>query len=229
MDLSSLASAATANSAQTDNAISRLSGDFDTFLTLLTTQLQNQDPLEPLDTEQFTQQLVQFAGVEQSIQTNTNLEALIALQSNSDRQASLSLVGHLASVSSNEVTLAPSNAGSSFDFRYSLTSPASSISAQIVDATGTPIASLNAVGDAGTHNVQWDGRLENGDVAPPGTYRLEISARGENETTLAPTIQSQGTVSGVIFGANGPEVLINGRSVSIDQVTRVDAIPVEGR
>lgn len=63
------------------SAFSSLTKNFDTFLTLLTTQLRNQDPLDPLDTEKFTSQLVQFASVEQAIKTNQHLETLIALQS----------------------------------------------------------------------------------------------------------------------------------------------------
>ena len=90
MDIASLTASAQTQSASS-TAFSSLTENLDTFLTLLTTQLQNQDPLEPLDTEQFTQQLVQFAGVEQSIQTNSNLETLIALQSSSDRSSALEL------------------------------------------------------------------------------------------------------------------------------------------
>ena len=96
MDIAALTE--TTQTPQTNGAFSQLTSDFDTFLTLLTTQLQNQDPLEPLDTEQFTSQLVQFAGVEQSIQANSNLETLISLQSGADKQASLDLVGRAVSV-----------------------------------------------------------------------------------------------------------------------------------
>jgi len=89
MDITAIASQQT--QAASSSAFSSLTTNFDTFLTLLTTQLRNQDPLDPLDTEQFTQQLVQFAGVEQSIQTNSNLETLIALQSSTYRAGALDL------------------------------------------------------------------------------------------------------------------------------------------
>ncbi|MGY4482257.1 flagellar hook assembly protein FlgD [Bradyrhizobium sp. LM3.2] len=70
-----------------------LAGNFQTFLTLLTTQLQNQNPLDPLDTNQFTQQLVQFAGVEQQLKTNDSLSQLVTLQQTTQATQALGFVG----------------------------------------------------------------------------------------------------------------------------------------
>src|SRR5580658_5260093 len=89
---SSSNSSSTAGAAGT-NASQQLAGNFDTFLQLLTTQLQNQNPLDPLDTNQFTQQLVEFASVEQQINTNTNLQTMISLQPATEATSALQLVG----------------------------------------------------------------------------------------------------------------------------------------
>jgi len=106
MDISPVtASQATTTQPAQSSAFSSLTDNIDTFLTLLTTQLQNQNPLDPLDTEQFTQQLVQFASVEQSIQTNTNLETLIALQTTTDRSAALDLIDRTISVNTDVAAL----------------------------------------------------------------------------------------------------------------------------
>jgi flagellar basal-body rod modification protein FlgD len=82
----------------TNAASSTLAGTFDTFLALLTTQLQNQDPLDPMKSEQFTQQLVQFAGVEQSINTNKKLEQLIELQTAGQLNSAVSYMGKTVEV-----------------------------------------------------------------------------------------------------------------------------------
>src|SRR5215471_6120959 len=106
------ASSATSSTAQAagTNASQQLAGHFDTFLQLLTTQLQNQNPLDPLDTNQFTEQLVEFASVEQQINENTNLQTLISMQQTSEATSALQLVGSTVTVGGN--TAALSNATS---------------------------------------------------------------------------------------------------------------------
>src|SRR5208282_1889249 len=94
-----------AASAVNSSASQQLAGNFNTFLQLLTTQLQNQNPLDPLDTNQFTQQLVEFASVEQQINTNTNLQSLINLQQTSEATSALQLVGSTVTISGNAATL----------------------------------------------------------------------------------------------------------------------------
>src|SRR3979490_2057997 len=75
-----------------------LAGNFQTFLTLLTTQLQNQNPLDPLDTNQFTQQLVQFAGVEQQLKQNEQLKSLITIEKSAQSTQALVYVGNTVAV-----------------------------------------------------------------------------------------------------------------------------------
>src|ERR1700733_1028071 len=100
-------SSSTASTAPTAGVAgsSTLAGNFNTFLQLLTTQLQNQDPLSPLDTTQFTQQLVEFASVEQQVNMNTNLQTLISMQQTSEATSALQLVGNTVTVSGNAAAL----------------------------------------------------------------------------------------------------------------------------
>src|SRR3978361_1894744 len=79
-------------------ASSQIAGNFQSFLTLLTTQLQNQNPLDPLDTNQFTQQLVQFAGVEQQLKSNDQLKSLVAMQKTAQATQALIYVGNTVAV-----------------------------------------------------------------------------------------------------------------------------------
>src|SRR5271169_6527884 len=116
-------SGASAAQAAGTSASQQLAGNFDTFLQLLTTQLQNQDPLDPLDTNEFTQQLVEFASVEQQINMNTNLQTLISMQQTSEATSALQFLGTNVTVSGSTATL--SNAtGSPATWTFSSPSPA---------------------------------------------------------------------------------------------------------
>src|SRR5215470_14788285 len=90
---SAASTASQASTGQAADAQKTLSSNFDTFLTLLTTQLQNQDPLQPMDSNQFTQQLVEFSQVEQQINSNKNLESLISLTKYQTNQSAVSYLG----------------------------------------------------------------------------------------------------------------------------------------
>src|SRR5512143_3978141 len=119
------AAAASAATAQTtgNTAMQQIAGNFDTFLQLLTTQLQNQNPLDPLDTNQFTQELVEFASVGQQVNMNTNIQTLIALQQTTAATAALQLVGSTVTVAGQAASL--SNAtGSPATWSVSAAAPA---------------------------------------------------------------------------------------------------------
>ncbi len=215
MDISAIASSQTAPS----SGLSQLTQDFDSFLTLLTTQLQNQDPLDPLDTEKFTEQLVQFASVEQSIQTNQHLEALIALQAASANETALSMVGRIASVESDIATLTDDAAR----WTYSLPADAAAVSLIVLNAAGAPIAALEGSAKAGAHDVNWSGAMNSGERAPQGAYRLVAEAVGADGAPIDVSIASRGLVNAVAFNAGAPEIEIAGQRFALDLVSRVDA------
>ncbi len=220
MDIAALTE--TTQTPQTNGAFSQLTSDFDTFLTLLTTQLQNQDPLEPLDTEQFTSQLVQFAGVEQSIQANSNLETLISLQSGANKQASLDLVGRAVSVAGGDFILGDNNQQST-TLRYTLPANASNLTLDIVDDAGRVVASLEGPTSGGQHDLVWNGQLANGAQAPGGLYRLQANATLADGSEIIPTIESRGRIDSLLLSGQSPQLIINGRQVALDDITRVDA------
>ncbi len=215
MDVTALSSPA----AQQPQALSQLTDNFDTFLTLLTTQLRHQDPLEPLDTEKFTEQLVQFASVEQSIQTNQHLEALLALQSASASETALAMVGRIASVSSDVATLTNEEAR----WTYNLPENAGDISINIFDTSGALVATLAGASNAGAHKLIWNGETGNGGRAPQGAYRLAVEATDIDGEPLSVEIAARGRVDAVAFEDGAPEIEIAGQRFSLDLVSRVDA------
>lgn len=208
-----------ANDAASTRGLTQLTDNFDSFLTLLTTQLRNQDPLQPLDTEKFTEQLVQFASVEQSIQTNQHLEALIALQSTAASETALSMVDRVASVNSNAAALSDEPA----QWRYRLPDDAASISLKVVDPNGAVIAELQGPALAGVHDIAWDGDTDAGAQAPAGVYRLTIEALDAKGAPLATDLFARGRVDAVAFNGAAPLIEIAGQQFGLDLVSRIDA------
>src|SRR5262245_2423194 len=165
---SSTAQAAGANASQ------QLAGNFNTFFQLLTTQLQNQNPLDPLDTNQFTQQLVEFASVEQQINMNTNLQSLISMQQTSEATSALQLVGSTVTVCGNSATL--SNATSTAATWSLTTSTPATATVTVTSAAGTTAYSGTMSLNAGTQTFTWNGQGNNGQTWPDGTYTLSDKA-----------------------------------------------------
>jgi flagellar basal-body rod modification protein FlgD len=199
------------------NAFSALAGNIDTFLTLLTTQLRNQDPLKPLDTEKFTSQLVQFASVEQSIKTNSHLEALIALQGATDRQSALDFIGREARVATNMAQFANGRA----DWTYVLPQDARAVSLSVLDEKGNVAARLPGAASAGAHAFSWNGTMPDGRAAPDGVYRLQIDAIAADGAAIAADIESQARVLAASFGAGAPKLETTLGAIELHQIRRV--------
>ncbi len=219
-----ITSAATAASTSSTSATSTsttngLNQDFNTFLTLLTTQLQNQDPLSPLDTNQFTQQLVSFSGVEQQINTNKNLTQLISLQSASQTIDSLPLVGQ--SIEYNEPTAPLANGQATYI--YTLPTDASAATLTIKDANGKAVYSEKADTDAGTHVFSWDGKNSAGVQLPDGgNYTLSVVAAAANSTAITANVASIGTVAGVGVVNGTASFTINGMTVPMSDLVTIN-------
>lgn len=170
-----------------------LSDTFDTFLSLLTTQLKNQDPLEPLDANQFTQQLVQFAGVEQAVNTNKKLDQLVALQSGNQLNAAVSYLGNEIEAASDQVMLQDGSA----TLKYDLKGNAAQNAVTIVDGYGQPVRTIAGERDAGGHEFVWDGRDNNGNALPDGAYSFSVSAVDSTGQTVQATTSMVGRTTGI--------------------------------
>ncbi len=218
--IASSASAAnsTAQAAGLDGAQS-LAGNFDTFLQLLTTQLQNQNPLDPLDTNQFTQQLVEFASVEQQVNTNSNLQTLISLQQTTEATAALELVGAKVTVSGNSATLSNAS-GSPATWSLTTSAPATG-TVTITNASGQTVYTGTTSLTAGTQAYTWNGRGNNGVTWPEGTYTLSINATGASGQAVTVSTQVQGVVSGVDLSQSPPSLIVGGQSVAISRVKSI--------
>ncbi len=193
--------------------------NFNTFLTLLTTQLQNQDPLSPVDTSQFTQQLVGFSEVEQQINTNSNLQQLIQLQNNDAAIAATPLVGTTIQYNSATAPLSSSQAG----FAYNLPSKASSVNLLVEDASGNVVYSTSGNTAAGTHDFVWDGKTSAGVQMPDGgQYTLQVVATDASQNAITTTVSSFGVVDGVNIANNTTNLDLSGVSVPLSELLAIN-------
>jgi flagellar basal-body rod modification protein FlgD len=218
---STSAAAATTNaSGSTTNSATGLAQNFNTFLTLLTTQLQNQDPLSPMDTNQFTQQLVSFSQVEQQINTNSNLQQLIQLQGAGESIAALPLVGQ--NIEYNSATAPLSNGHA--NFVYDLPSASTSTALTVVDSNGRVVYTQPGETDAGSHAFSWNGKTNAGVQLPDGNYTLKIQAADANGSAVTPSIASIGSVQAVGVENGTATFTVNGMSVPMSELVTVNPI-----
>src|ERR1700735_2513025 len=149
-----------------------IAGNFDTFLQLLTTQLQNQDPLSPMDTSQFTEQLVEFASVEQQINENTNLQTLISLQQTSEATQAMQLIGSTVTVNSSSGTLSNATGQAA---SWGLNSPSPATGAVTITSSSGQVAFTGTTSlSSGNQTYTWHGVGNNGVTWPDGTYTLSV-------------------------------------------------------
>jgi flagellar basal-body rod modification protein FlgD len=198
-------------------ALSQLTGNLDSFLTLLTTQLRNQDPLNPLDTEKFTSQLVQFASVEQSIETNKHLETLIGLQAAADREGALAMLGKTIMIESDKAA----NLGAGASWTYDLPNGAARVRLTILNDKGQPVAQFAGDPRKGAHDFVWDGKVADGGAAPQGVYTLVVEAKDASGAAAPFALQSRTSATGVVFGASGPQLETPIGPVAVSAVKRV--------
>ena len=193
-----------------------LAGNFNTFLKLLTTQLQNQNPLDPLDTNQFTQQLVQFASVEQQINMNSQLTTLVSLQKATQTTSAMGFLGATATADGATTQLA--NGQASWTFTADKPSTAT---VTIKDSTGQTAYTGAFALNAGPQNFTWDGRGNNGQSWPAGKYTLSVTAKDASGQTASVSTEIKGTVDSVDLTQNPPTLMIGGQSFSLDKIKQV--------
>ena len=198
-----------------------LASNFETFLTLLTTQLRNQNPLDPMDTNQFTQQLVQFAGVEQQLKTNDTLTALLASNQTSQAGTALNLVGKTISAYGDTALLDDGKAS------WAINSPKDGVTAAITvrDQNGAVVFSGNTNLNYGDQTYEWDGLKSDGSRAPEGLYTLSVEARDVSGSLVQVTSEVSGVVDGVDLSTGQAVLLLGDVRVPLGSLKSIKATP----
>ncbi|MBK8009495.1 MAG: flagellar hook assembly protein FlgD [Rhizobiales bacterium] len=206
--------AAAAAASQTSRA--SIANNFDTFLLLLTTQLKNQNPLDPLDTNQFTQQLVQFAGVEQQIRSNENLEALVNLNKSSQLSTAMNYVG--ATITADGATSALKSGVATW---YVTAPRTATATINISDSSGNVVFTHETTIESGTSGFTWDGKMSNGQTAPEGQYTIKINAKDASGQGVTVSTQFSGVVDAVDLSGSEPLLMVGTALISLDKVKAV--------
>jgi flagellar basal-body rod modification protein FlgD len=201
----------------TDQAIAGLNDTYDNFLLLLTKQLQNQDPLNPMDTAQFTQQLVGFSQVEQQIATNKSLEKLVGMQSATNAFGAVSFLGNEVAVDTDHVSLKDGKA----KFQYQIDHTAAKAVLTVVDESGQTVLVQEANRGIGTYNVDWNGKDAFGNQLPDGDYRVAISYADEQGQAYSAKITSFGIVDSTELADGEVKLFIGSVGFPIDQVLKI--------
>ena len=214
-----LPTSSSGNQAAATNALasSQIAGNFQSFLQLLTTQLQNQNPLSPLDTNQFTQQLVEFAGVQQQLNTNDSLATLVSLQQTAQSTQALGFVGKTAVVNGSTATMTNSTA----TWQLSATSN-STLNISITSGTGQTVFTGNYAMNAGNNQpFTWNGIGSDGTQWPDGSYKLTATAKDSSGNSVAIKTQVEGVVSSVDLTQSPPLLSIGGQTFTVNQIQSI--------
>jgi flagellar basal-body rod modification protein FlgD len=194
-----------------------LADTFDNFLKLLTEQLKHQDPLDPMESNEFTSQLVEFTGAEQAVLTNSKLDSLIALQNGNQLNSVVSYIGK--NISANSLALNLDENGATI--KYSLAGNAAETTIRIIDEDGNTVRTLEGSTNAGVHEITWDGKNSAGTQMEEGVYGFLVVAKdadGEAVTTAQGII---GKVTGVEID-DGTVVLSLGELlIPLDEVVSI--------
>lgn len=216
----SIASIQQTTDTKSTQARKSLADNFDTFLTLLTTQLKNQDPSNPLDSNQFTQQLVSFTGVEQAIDTNKNLEKLIAMTQSTQINDAVSYLGKIVQASGNVGSLDNGEA----HFHYHLDDSATVTTIAIKNLAGKTLYTITGDTEAGDHEFVWDGVDLAGNQLKDGKYQISVNAVNGAGAAVGVTTSVEDVVSSVTMKDGKPVLSLgdgDGGDISIDQVLSV--------
>jgi flagellar basal-body rod modification protein FlgD len=194
-----------------------IAGNFQTFLQLLTTQLQNQNPLDPLDTNQFTAQLVQFAQVEQQLKSNSQLETLVSLQQTAQNTQALNFVGQTVAVDGDTAPLTDGSAT-----WYMSVSKPSTAKINITDSKGLLVYSTTQPLVAGQNQpFVWDGKDSSGTQLADGNYKISITATDSSGQTVAIPTEIQAMVDSADLTKTPPTLSIAGQDYTLDKLKRV--------
>jgi flagellar basal-body rod modification protein FlgD len=208
-------STGSASSSLGTNALQSLAGNFNQFLSLLTTQLQNQDPTSPMDTNQFTEELVQFTGVQQSVETNSNLSQLISLTQGSEVLQSANITGDSVTVTSPQLALQSGQGTISFNAPSDET-----VQVAIANSSGQTVLDTSISATAGSNSWTWNGQDNNGNQLADGAYGIALET-GASGASAPVTFSVLGTATGLQNSSSGLQLDVGALQLPVSALQSV--------
>lgn len=197
-----------------------LASNFQTFLSLLTTQLRNQDPLSPVDSNEFTAQLTQMAGVEQQLLTNDLLTSLLSAQQGDGLTGAAHYIGKDATAVWSATRFEDGEAS----WSYELAADATSATLQVLDASGKVVWSGEAPDKTnGLHDFKWDGQTTGGgQVDDGGVYTLKVIAKNGAGQDVDAQVLIRGRVTGVEMYDGRPFVIVGNSIMPVSSLIALE-------
>jgi flagellar basal-body rod modification protein FlgD len=211
-------SSTSSSSSSSSTGASSASNAYNTFITLLTSQLQHQDPLNPTNTDTFTQELIQLSGVEQQLDTNQTLNSMNTDLSTITQANGLGYVGKTVTASG---ATSPLQSGSA-QWDYTLNSTASAVTLTVTDSSGNTVYSTTGNPASGQHSFSWNGTTSGGTTESSGDYTLSVSATDTNGDAVSTTTSMVGQVTGVDTSGGSTQLLVGDIDVPIANVTAIN-------
>ena len=215
--IASLVNSGNATTSSSSSSAAGIANNFSQFLTLLTTQLKNQNPLDPMDTNQFTQQLVQFAGVEQQLKSNDRLDSILAASKSASTASATSYIGK--TVTTDGVSAQLQSGSATWTLDPARAAPKAAIT--ISDSKGNVVATQNVALTAGSQAFTWNGKTSAGLTAPAGTYSIKVAAVDATGSNVAVDTSVSGTVTEVDLSGGSPMLLIGTQKVPLSSVQQI--------
>lgn len=208
---------ATAN-ANVQAAVSELGSDV--FLRLLVTQLQSQDPTNPVQNEDFVAQLAQFTTLEQTTSTNKLLEQLIGQDTQRTQLDLVNLIGRTVVTEGDTVSLGKDGEAT---LAYALSGTASSVSIEVIGPNNEVVRTLSSTAPEtpGVHQVQWDGMDASGDRVPEGVYQFRVKAEDVNKQVVPNFTFARERVMNIMFGSENPVVVQSGKTLGTQDIISI--------
>jgi flagellar basal-body rod modification protein FlgD len=191
----------------------------DDFLQILVAQLQAQDPLAPMEGQEFASQLAQFSSLEQLTNVNSNLETSQAFDVALSNNSAIALIGKTVDAPGNKVDL---KSGDTKNLSYSLDGDATNVTIDIFDSTGVKVSTADlAAQSTGLHEFVWNGRDASGALLPGGNYSFNITASDSSGNFVPTKTFSAGQVSEVIFEEGQAFAIVNGQKLAVNEISKV--------
>ena len=215
-----LVSSATAGAGQsgTNESSTKLTADYNLFLKLLTTQLQNQDPTNQMDSAQYTQQLVQYSQVEQSITQNKTLNTILSSLNMTSLTTSSSMIGQPVQLSSDKSGL---SATTPAQWQWDSTNAIDKLKATITDAKGKTVETFDLDVKGSSGQFSWDGSTKGGTKYTDGLYQLTLSGTTAAGAKISTTATAMGKVEDVQMLNGSPVVSINGAQYPTSMILKI--------
>ena len=195
--------------------------DKDAFFKLMLTQMKNQDPTSPMESHEMAAQLAQFSSLEQLNNINSSVEGLAKLQSGQSNFGALSFIGKKVSGDASKVTRAPGDTEHGFNFV--LGGDAQKVQIAIKDGNGKTVRTVEpGAMKKGANSIRWNGLTDEGLPARPGEYRFAVEATASSGGKVFAKSEFEGRITGVDFTAQGPNVIVNGQSIKLSDVKKIE-------